>query len=44
MANPQNGGFYGYAISFDARWTFEPNDKINPGLCTGDLALYCIEQ
>jgi len=44
LFDPQNGGYYGYAQSYDQRWTFEPNVNINPGPCTGDLALYCVEQ
>jgi cysteine-rich repeat protein len=41
--DPNNGGFYGFAQSWDDRWTFEPNEDINPGPCGGELALYCIE-
>lgn len=41
--DPNNGGFYGFAQSWDDRWTFEPNTKVNPGPCGGELALYCIE-
>jgi cysteine-rich repeat protein len=44
LFDPQNGGYYGYAQSYDQRWTFEPNVNINPGPCSGDLALYCMEQ
>ena len=42
--DPENGGFFGYAQSWDQRWTFEPDPKIDPGPCTADLALYCVEQ
>lgn len=41
--DPNNGGFYGFAQSWDDRWTFEPNELVNPGPCGGELALYCIE-
>lgn len=41
--DPQNGGFYGFAISWDERWTYEPKADINPTFCGGELAIYCIE-
>lgn len=43
FTDPENGGFFGYALAFDAVWTYADED-FNPGPCGGELALYCVEQ